>query len=70
MQTKINRDLHGAWQGNTRIMLDDKTVLRLSTHKTFNGALVTSASVHHLTGDGGETHLMFGDFHKNVIVKN
>jgi|LakMenEpi03Aug12_release.lakeMendotaPanAssembly.Ray.scaffolds.fasta_scaffold163132_6 hypothetical protein len=68
MQTKINRDLRGAWQANSRIMLDDKTVLCISTHKTFSGALVTSAAVNHLTDDGFESHTMFGDFHKIIIA--
>lgn len=68
MHTRINRDLHGSWQANTRIMLDEKRVLCISTHKTFSKALVTSASIHKLNDDGFESHMMFQDFHKIMIA--
>lgn len=69
MHTRINRDLHGAWQANTRVMLDDKNALRISTHKVSSGALVTSAT--HVTCDdnGFESFIVFQNFHKMVIVK-
>lgn len=68
MHTRTTRDLHGSWQANTRIMLDDTRVLCVSTHKTFSNALVTSASIHKLNDDGFESHTMFRDFNKIMIA--
>ena len=69
MHTRISRDLHGAWQANTRIMLDERNALRINTHKLSNGKLVTSAT--HVTCDdnGFESFIVFQNFHKLVIVK-
>ena len=69
MHTRINRDLHGAWQANTRVMLDDKNALRICTHKVSSGALVTSAT--HVTCDdnGFESFIVYQNFRKLVIVK-
>ena len=69
MHTRVTRDLHGAWQANTRVMLDDKNALRISTHKVSSGALVTSAT--HVTCDdnGFESFIVYQNFHKLVIVK-
>ena len=70
IDTKINRNLHGAWHANSYVHLTPDTGLRITTSKNSRGKLVTSAYRVRFDEHGAEIHFLFGDFHKFVIVKD
>ena len=67
-QSFTRKDLRGNWKSTCDFELPRSRVLRISTHKTDSGKLVTSASVHERKG-GFETFVMFQDYHQNLIVQ-
>jgi len=61
------KDCRGNWSVSEDIPLLDDRALRISTHKTSNGSLVTSATVG-IVGPGTFSFVMFQDFSKRVLV--
>jgi hypothetical protein len=68
-QTHIRRDYRKNWKAETRIDLGDKRELKISTHKTEHGALITHASVGKREGPC-VTHALYEDFSTRLAAQN
>jgi hypothetical protein len=67
-QTHMYRDHRKLWKAETRIKLGDCWQLDISTRKSENGELVTSASIGKLER-GFVTHRVFTDYSRRVFRK-
>lgn len=64
--TFISRDYRKAWKAETKIKLGDGWQLDITTRKTDNGDLSTSASMGKVER-GFITHRMYADYNRNVF---
>ena len=67
----LRKDSRGNWKASTEITIGENEVkqariLSVSTFKTSDGAVVTTASVSHVEGMF-MTHRMYGDFSERMI---
>lgn len=72
MNTSIAKTKMG-WQGNTRIDLGGNRILRIVTAKALDGALCTTAMVHHVVEEIGyraERHQTRTDYGRRMIHWN
>jgi len=66
MQTVTRKDYYGSWTSKSQMDLPNSWVLQISTSKTSNGLLVTTATVHKLEGNS-MTFRMFQDYSKRIV---
>lgn len=67
MQAKVYKDIRGNWTAMTYLPFQDGRVIRVATHKNYNGELVTTASAVKIEGKM-ETHMLYGDFSARVTT--
>ena len=65
--TIVHKNIRNSWQAEDSIDLPDERVLKVSTHKTSSGALVTTATVHK-RDNGFLSHMVYRDFSQRLIV--
>ena len=65
MTTYIRKDSSGSWSATTHVDLTPELRLKLSTHKTFNGQVVTVATVVKVNGIH-EIHALYKDFSRRL----
>ena len=67
MNVTVSKDMRGAWRAENVIELGNNRILTISTHKTFSGNLVTTATVGKREG-AFVSHMMFTDFSKQCAL--
>lgn len=65
--TKAFKNMRGEWKCEDEVALPDNCVLRISTHKTYGGELVTSATAGKVEG-GFFSYMMYQDYSKRVLT--
>lgn len=65
--TKVQKGMRGTWEAKDSIELVANRVLQVSTHKTSDGTLVTTATVH-LHDGNFLSHRMFTDFSQRMMT--
>ncbi len=66
--TKVQKGMRGTWEAKDSIELGNDRVLQVSTHKTSDGSLVTTATVHLRDGQF-LSHRMFTDFSQRLAAR-
>jgi hypothetical protein len=69
MKTLISKDYRKNWKAESEVELTDTLVLSITTSKSYNGQLLTTASVGRRDGIF-ISHSVFGDFSKFVEGKS
>lgn len=69
MNTKVYKNYHKQWIGETNVELGDNRVLRISTSKSSRGSLNTTATVSIREGDF-LSHRVYVDYCKTVESTN
>ena len=65
--TTVQKSIRGTWEAKDSIELGNDRVLQISTHKTSDGTLVTTATVH-LRDGAFLSHRMFTDFSQRMMT--
>ena len=69
MKTTTYKNHHKVWETESKIMLDEKHELSITTQKNSNGILTTSASVGILE-NGFISHVVYQDYCKRLQTDN
>jgi len=66
--TRIYKDTHNNWKAADTIRLVANRVLEITTHKVYDGTVVTTASVHIIEDSGFMTHRVYNDFSQRLMT--
>lgn len=64
-ETFVCKNMHGNWQATSVELIAKDLQLKISTHKVYSGAVVTTATVGKIEGNF-VSHVMFQDFSKTL----